>query len=84
MGWACGLCPNPREKDLIREPLLEAPGMTSPQHHLGAKKTRDIFEERNPRLQTLSGSLLGAVFTVDGTDIDPTLPKTDTRSVGSG
>lgn len=40
VGWACGLCPNPRKKDLIRQPLLEAPGMTSPQHHLGAKKTR--------------------------------------------
>lgn len=40
VGWACGLCPNPRKKDLIREPLLEAPWITSPQHHLGAKKTR--------------------------------------------
>lgn len=40
VGWAFGCWPNPWRKDLIREPLLEAPRMTSPRHHLEANKTR--------------------------------------------
>jgi hypothetical protein len=70
VGCACGLWPNPRRKDLIREPLLEAPRMTSPPHHLEANKTRAWSLRRTflrKESKTLPGSLRCAVLIVDGT-----------------
>lgn len=92
VGWACGLWPNPRRKDLIREPLLEAPGMTSPRHHLEANKTRawsprrtflrketpghTPFQEAYPVLCSLLMALIGS-------STDTHCWKTHTRSVSS-